>query len=152
MEHIKLYKILVSIFVIISTVQAADIELSTYVDKNQLARHETVKYTIEIKGARNVEVPRPNFENFQVRSGPSQSSQIQIINGEMSVNKTVSWWLSPAKSGKIEIPPVKLQYKGNTYTSNKITLTVFEQKNDNNKAVNNRDDDKNGLVFFVGEH
>jgi hypothetical protein len=136
---------------------ADELNISAQVDKTSLSLNEVVKYTLEVKGARNIELPRPDFKNFEIRSGPSQSSQIQIINGEMSAQKNISWWLSPLKEGKITIPPIKVRYKGKTYSSNSITLNIDKQAGSNNrnnsvtepkKQANNNPNKK---VLFLAE-
>lgn len=135
-------------------VQAAELDVSARVDKTSLSVNEIVKYTIEVRGARNVDVPAPNFKDFQIRSGPSQSSQIQIINGEMSVNKSISWWVSPLKSGKVIIPSLSIKHQGQNYSTEQITLTVASQSS-NQKAQlqSNRSSEKTGGkdIFFVAE-
>lgn len=156
-KNINKYIIIILALLLPSLPLADELTISSKVDKTRLSMNETVKYTLEVKGARSVDVPRPNFKNFEIRSGPSQSSQIQIINGEMSAQKNISWWLTPLKTGKVVIPPIKVRYKGKTYSSNQINLNITKQsgsKNRNNSRAtpdNPPDDSNNKTVLFIAE-
>ncbi|MCF7885926.1 MAG: BatD family protein, partial [Candidatus Marinimicrobia bacterium] len=146
--------ILILLLIGMFNLQAVQVEVTAHVDKTNLSMNDIVKYTLEIKGARGIDVQRPDFKDLQIRSGPSQSSQIQIINGEMNASKSISWWLTPMKSGKIEIPSAKVKYKGNVYSSNEVVLTVSSQPQQQ-KSQNKQNDtniDSNGKnVIFVAE-
>ena len=134
-KNINKYIIIILALLLPSLPLADELTISSKVDKTRLSMNETVKYTLEVKGDRSVDVPRPNFKNFEIRSGPSQSSQIQIINGEMSAQKNISWWLTPLKTGKVVIPPIKVRYKGKTYSSNQINLNITKQSGSQNRNL-----------------
>ncbi len=154
MNHNKPLIILLSILVFSALGLSADLQISARVNKTTLSMNDVVKYTLKIEGERNIEVPRPNFQGLQIRSGPSQSSQIQIINGEINASKTISWWLSPLKSGKIEIAPVTVKHKGSTYSSQRITLNVTgqsSQQQTQNQQTQNKSDENQEAVFFRAE-
>ena len=159
MDYNKPATILLILVVLTGFGLSADLQISAQVNKTSLSMNDVVKYTLKIEGERNVEVPRPNFQGLQIRSGPSQSSQIQIINGEINASKTISWWLSPLKTGKIEIAPVTVKHKGNSYSSQTITLNVTgqssQQQTQNQQTQNqqnqNKPDENQDPVIFRAE-
>lgn len=122
--------IIFSIFLFISaTLQAANINIRAYVSKNRVGINENFSYSIEVSG-KSASLPDPippAFDNFYVLSGPSTSTNIQWINGHMSSSKVYSYILQPKKKGTLAIPPAKVKYKGKTYQSNAITITVTNQ-------------------------
>lgn len=50
----------------------------------------------------------PEFENADIISGPNQSSSVQIINGEKTSSKSVSFIIKPKEIGTYYIPPAYL--------------------------------------------
>jgi len=71
---------------------ADEIHFSASVNKSVISDKDILIYTVTIEGVRDFpEVPPPESPDFVLISGPSQSSSIQIINGQMSASKTISW-------------------------------------------------------------
>lgn len=106
--------------------QAQDVEIKAYVSKNKIAADEQFEYTIEISG-RTTSLPRPSFPEmaaFYVLSGPNTSTSIQLINGAMSSTVTYSFYLSPKNEGELTIGKALLTYKGSTYSSNEVVVSV----------------------------
>ena len=64
-----------------------------------------IRFSVEnIKG----KFEAPTFQDFQVISGPNQSSSMQIINGEMTQSYSYSYFLKPQEIGNYSIPPAYL--------------------------------------------
>jgi hypothetical protein len=77
-------------FFIFSTAFAADVTFNASVDKTTVALDDTLQYTVSVSGNSAGNAPSPNlpkFVNLNVM-GTSQSSNISIINGQMSVSKS----------------------------------------------------------------
>lgn len=70
----------------------------------------------------------PNMEGFYILSGPnpSTSSNIQIINGQVSRFVTLSYTfiLQATKEGEFQIPPAFITVDGKQYESNPLTIRV----------------------------
>jgi hypothetical protein len=104
---------------------AEEITVHAAVDRNVINLDDVLNFTVTIEGTRDFpDVPAPESEGFIIISGPSQSSSIQIINGEMSANKQVQWRLAPTRAGQQSIPPVKINYRRKVYQTKAITVTV----------------------------
>ncbi|RLD12611.1 hypothetical protein DRI50_08955, partial [candidate division KSB1 bacterium] len=112
-----------------SSLQAADINIRSYVNKNVVGLNENFSYSIEVSG-KSTSLPNPvppKFNDFYVLSGPNTSTNIQWVNGRMSSTKVYSFYLQPKKKGKLTIPPAQVRYKGKVYKSNAIVITVKAQ-------------------------
>ncbi len=80
----------------------------------------------------------PEIADFQVLSGPNQSSSssIQWINGDMtqSVTNTYTFILLAVKEGKFTIPSASIKSGGKTYESNPLTIEVVAGSRQNSSA------------------
>lgn len=109
----------------VATAFAEDINFSASVNKNVVSDKDILVYTVTIEGVRDFpDVPPPESPDFVLITGPSQSSSIQIINGQMSASKTVTWQIAPTRTGKLTINPVSIKYRGKTYSTEAVTVTV----------------------------
>ena len=85
-------------------------------------------YTVngEGKDIRIAELP-----DFEILFGPSvsRSSNVSIVNGQMSTNTTNSftYTLMATKEGSFEIPPASVKVDGSEYKSNGLTIRVLPQ-------------------------
>jgi hypothetical protein len=75
----------------------------------------------------------PDYSNaFSTVSGPgtSTSSSIQIINGKMTRDVTITYTyvLTAVKEGKHTIEAAKAQFDGKTFTSNNLSIEVVKGK------------------------
>ena len=66
----------------------------------------------------------PALDGFSVLSGPNQSRSVQIINGSMTSEVSLSYILVAQKEGTFTIPPAKVMADGETLLSNEVTITV----------------------------
>lgn len=108
---------------------AKDISISATVDRNSIYLDDVITFSVKIEGTRDFPtVPSPQSDGFVIISGPSQSSNIQIINGEMSASKTIQWRLAPTKTGKQEIKPVSVKYLRKVYRTKAVSVTVSDRK------------------------
>ena len=95
--------------------------------KKQVVVGEQFQVSYELKGdGKNFEAP--NFVNFEIISGPFQStsSSIQIINGSASQTKTItySYYLRALKEGDFTIPAATITVKNKKVKSTTATVTV----------------------------
>lgn len=109
-------------------VHAQEIEF-TAVTKNNVQAGEQFRavYTV------NQQVDRfegPDFEGFNVLSGPNQSTNqsYQFINGKVSqsIQLTFTYYLQAAKEGSYTIGPAKITSGGKTYQSNSLSINVSQ--------------------------
>jgi len=110
----------------ISSAQPLTVSMS--VDKTSLALNQQLVLTIDLsgEGANSIAAPElPDMGGYLALLGSGGSSQsIQIINGRMSVQKSHTYYFMAVKEGTFQIPPIKVNYKGNSYESNSVTINI----------------------------
>lgn len=108
--------------------QAQEIEIRARVDKNPVALDEQFIYEVEISGkVQNLpDIKLPDFSDFMVIGGPSSSSSFQIINFQVSSSRTYTVVLMPRNIGSYKIAPATATFKGQTYQTSPIEITVVQ--------------------------
>lgn len=101
---------------------------TAFVDKNQVAQNETFKASFRLEGGQSNDIRYPSFDGFQVLAGPSTSTSMQIVNGQVSQSSTFSFYLRPTRKGKITIGPASVKFNGKTLKSDPVSVTVGEAK------------------------
>lgn len=85
---------------------------------------ESVDYELTIEGG---EAPRnppvPNVDGLEVR-GTSQSSQLSIVNMNVSRRVTITYTLVPKREGRFTIPEMEVVVDGRRLTTQPVTLNV----------------------------
>lgn len=105
---------------------AGQVSINASVDKNTAALDDVVQYTITIsgQGINNASVPKaPGFSGLKVVSR-SQSSNISIINGQVSTACLYTYILQPVKEGAADIGEASVTIGKNTYKSQPISITI----------------------------
>lgn len=98
-------------------------KFTAQVSKNKLAAGEVFQLTFTINSS-GTNFKAPNLSDFDVFSGPNQSTSMQIINGSMSQSISLSYILAPKKEGKFTIGPATIVANGNKLESNSIAIEV----------------------------
>jgi hypothetical protein len=103
--------------------------LTVDVDRTSLSTNETLSLTITVATSSvSIKAPQPQLpplDGFNV-VGSSTSSQISIINGEVSTQTTYRYVLQPNQTGELTIEPVTLTIGRQIYQSDPITIQVTE--------------------------
>jgi hypothetical protein len=118
----KSYTILFFILVLASVSFAQKFIAQT--SKSQVAVGETfqISFTLNTSGS-NFKVP--NLKDFDVYSGPNQSTNMSFVNGSMSQTITLSYLLAPKKEGKVVLGPASVTVEGKVIQSNSLTIDVI---------------------------
>jgi hypothetical protein len=98
-------------------------KFTAQVSKNKLAVGEVFQLTFTINSSGS-NFKAPNFSDFDLFSGPNQSTSMQIINGSMSQSLSLTYILAPKKEGKFTIGPASIVVNGNKLESNSIPIEV----------------------------
>jgi hypothetical protein len=85
--------------------QSLNVEVST----DSLLFGNPLKVIFHVEGASADGLETPDFEGFTILSGPSYSSSISIVNGTMSQQASITYWLEPSEIGTWYIPPAFLE-------------------------------------------
>ncbi|WP_010135520.1 BatD family protein [Ochrovirga pacifica] len=112
------------------TTYAQEVKLTAKVSKKTLGENQRLRISYEINNQEADDFKLPNFKNFKVVQGPSQSvsNSYSVINGKVKSNfsKTYTYILEPKAKGVFTIPPASIIYKENKIESNTITITVVD--------------------------
>jgi hypothetical protein len=93
------------------------------VSSKQVQAGVPFEYAIVINANPNSYAP-PSFKDFDVISGPNQSSSVQWVNGQTSVQMTISWSLIAKKEGKMVIEPSAVNIGSQKLETSSITIDV----------------------------
>lgn len=109
-----------------TTVFADSISVSASVDRKVVSVGDAIQLTVAIEGAHSVGAPDlPDIDGFQAQYvGPS--TQVSIVNGQMSASVSHIYSLVALKVGKYTINPISVSYKGKTYQTKPITVEVVK--------------------------
>ncbi len=107
----------------------SQVEFKASVSKDAVMTGEPFK--LEYKINQNFDnFTLPEFEHFEVLSGPSTSMQqsVNITNGEMvkTVSVTYTYFLKAITSGTQTIQPAEIEIAGEFFYSNPVDVIVIE--------------------------
>ena len=100
-------------------------KLSAQVSKNKVYTGEVFQVSFSANGGISDFRP-PALKNFDVYSGPNQSTSVQIVNGNMSQTISYSYMIAAKKEGKYTIGPATASVNGTKVESNPITIEVIK--------------------------
>ncbi|MGE4384324.1 MAG: BatD family protein [Endomicrobiaceae bacterium] len=126
-------------FLIFAVFSYADsIQMKSSVSATVVPLNEAFQLTISISGdSRSLpDFSAPTLKDFNTYAS-SQSKNFSIVNGKISNTVNYVYTLGPKKTGKYEIPSFKLNYKGETYETQPIQITIEPAKNVSSVQVNN---------------
>ncbi len=121
--NLKIYiSFLITLFTY--TVFAQDAKLSVNVSKNKLGVNQRlrVEYNINKQGGDNFQ--QPNFKNFKVVGGPSQSVSQSWINGVVSFSQSYTYIIQPKRVGEFDLPSASIEIDKKTITSKPVKIIV----------------------------
>ncbi|MBD3373932.1 hypothetical protein GF406_02755 [candidate division KSB1 bacterium] len=105
------------------------VQVSASVDRSTLAVNDQLVLTVTLSGpdAQKAERPTPDLGQFLKYLGSGGTSQnFQFVNGKTSITISTSYRYLATKEGKFTIPAISLEYKGKTYQSQPIDITVLK--------------------------
>ena len=122
----KIYYILILCALMSVSTYAQTPKLVASVSKNKLGLNQRVKiqFTINKQGADNFQAP--NFKNFQIVSGPSQSISQSWVNGSASFSQSYNYIIKPLKKGEFLIPDASIKLNNKILTSKPVKVIVLD--------------------------
>lgn len=98
---------------------------------------DQIQLTFQLEGSgKNFQAP--NFADFNVLMGPSQSTSMQFINGSMSQSISFTYIIQAVKEGVFKIPPASIETEGKRLQSNNLTITVSKGGNNSQQQSGNQ--------------
>ena len=119
----KLFFLLVMLLFSLAT-QAQETKFSVKVSKTTVKTNTKFNVEFVLENAGGGQFQAPKFEDFTVVGGPNQSSQMSIMNGEMSQSMTYTYTLMPKKTGEFVLPAASMKLKNETLKTEKVKIKV----------------------------
>ncbi len=110
--------------------------------KTKVAVGETFQVTFSLN-ANGANFKMPALNEFDVYSGPNQSTSMSFVNGAMSQSITLSYIIAAKKEGKLTIPPASVTVNGASVQSNSIAIEVVKGGASNQQNQNNNGQQQN---------
>jgi oxygen tolerance protein BatD len=104
-------------------------------DRDAIALGETATLSLAFEGAQPKNVPTPDVPGLQiVNSGTSQN--VSFINGAMSSTVTITYSVTPQRTGEFTIPAMTADLNGQQFGTQPLKLTVTQPNAPSAAVVN----------------
>lgn len=100
-------------------------KLTAAVSKSRVAVGEVFQLDFTINASGRGFSP-PSLSDFNIYSGPNQSTSVQIVNGSMSQTLTFSYYLAAKKEGTFIIGAASVSVGGHVIQSNPVNIEVVK--------------------------
>ena len=102
-------------------------ELTARVDQDHLSLGESLQLVVQLTSDHGgLTSPDMDFDlgsDFDVL-GQASSQNVQWINGRTSISRSITYRLQPTHAGRLTIPALTLDYRGEHLTTEPIAVTV----------------------------
>ena len=114
-------------------------------DRDTIGMDEQAVLDIEVSGSTH-DLPPPQMPTFSIFEVYSQgrSSNISIVNGQVSSSVTYRYLLLPTKPGTFSIDRVAVVYNNKRYKGNEVHLTVLKSGSSVSRQLEDRAADEEG--------
>jgi hypothetical protein len=154
-------KKIIFIFLVFVNLLSLDLsaqELTASVNKNRVGVGEQFILTFSLN-TNGSGFRAPSLNDFNVYSGPNQSTNMSFINGSMSQQISFTYYLAAKSEGKFTIGAASINSGGKTYTSKPIVIEVAkgnaphsnngQNQKGNSNQQNNSDEYDLGNNLFI---
>ena len=106
----------------------AQVHFSAQASMKEMGKSEYVEVQFIIENAKQIQsLEPPDFPDFTVVQGPSQSTGMSIINGAMSEYRGISFVLQPKKTGTLTIKAATASIDGQIMHTTPLQIKVSDQ-------------------------
>lgn len=119
--HIALFICLLSL-----TVVAQETTLTAKVSKNKLGINQRLKIEFSINKQGGDNFSPPQFSNFKIVGGPSQSVSQSWINGKVTFSQSYSYIIQPKRKGELTIGAASIEIDEKNIQSKPIKIIVLD--------------------------
>lgn len=104
----------------------SQVTFKTSVSKTTLGLNERLRVDFTMDKQGGDDFTPPDFENFKVLAGPSQSTSFSSINGKTSFKQTYTYVIQPTAKGSFLISSASITYKDEIIKSNAVRIQVVD--------------------------
>jgi hypothetical protein len=113
----------------------AQVHFSAQASTKDMGKTDYVEVQFVIENAKQIQnLEAPDFPDFTIVQGPSQSTGMSIVNGAMSQYKGISYILQPKKTGTLTIKPASATIDGQIMHTLPIQIKVGNQPGQGNAS------------------
>jgi hypothetical protein len=125
LRQLYTFGVLIIILLLITQTIFAQSPLTAEVDRTSLSTDDYLTLTVVVRSdSLNPPDPvLPPLDGFEV-IGRSSSSQISVVNTQVSIEATTTYRLHPTQTGQLTIGAAGVEMNGQTYTTEPITVQV----------------------------
>ncbi len=103
---------------------AEDVSVQARVDRRHVPLNGRLQLSLDVNGTQSAQPPELTLDGFDAQYlGPS--TQISVINGQMSSSVSHTYVLTPKKEGTFTIGPIAVDVGGKTYQTQPIEVQVL---------------------------
>ena len=124
----------------VPTMMAQTVTFNTTTDAQQILLGSYVTVSFTLQNGKGSQFKAPNFKDFKIISGPSQSVQTTIINGAMSSEMTFSYTLQPQQLGVLTIGPAIITVNRREMATKPISIEVLKPEQTKNTPKSEEED------------
>jgi len=111
----------------------AQVRFTAQASTKDMGKSDYVQIQFVIENAKEIsDLQPPDFTDFTIVQGPSQSTGMSVVNGVTSQYRGVSYVLQPKKTGTLTIKPATATVDGQKLHSNPIQISVHNQSGQGN--------------------
>lgn len=125
------------LFLFFGLAQAQELEIELGPNEISLNETFTIKVTLANEKIKSYD-QFPDIQGFE-KQGISQSSSMNVINGQMSSSNSIIQYYKPTKTGVFRVPSFSITINGASFSSDGKSLTVTEAQNNQGLRVNPAD-------------
>ena len=111
----------------------AQVHFSAQASTKDMGKSDYVEIQFVIENAKEIgDLQPPDFTDFTIVQGPSQSTGMSMVNGVTSQYRGISYVLQPKKTGILTIKSATATVDGQKLRTNPIQISVHNQSNQGN--------------------
>ena len=103
-----------------------ELEFTASVDRVRVGQADPVRLTLTIQSRENIShlpAPQISLSEFHVE-GPTISTRVEMVNTETTFARDLIYTLYARRTGRLEIGPAKLDFRGRQYVTRKLAVEV----------------------------
>ena len=144
----KKWLLIFSLSIPLSMAAQKDAKISMEVSSDTIGLNNTLEVVITVENAKTKRFNSPSFDGFAVQ-GPSVSTSMSIINGDMTQSATYTYYLTPREKGTFKIGSASVDTEGGILKSDDKEIIVVEHFNPEIKPRQRRQSLWDDNPFFM---
>lgn len=114
-----------SLCIPLSIMAQKEAKIRMEVSSDTIGLNNTLEVAITVENAKVKRFNPPSFEGFRVQ-GPSTSTSMSFINGDMTQSATYTYYLTPREKGTFQIGAINVDTEGGVLKTEEKEIIVVE--------------------------